>query len=1230
MGTEIPVFRTKTLRRANELAEYNLYRAALEWSLVDPIVIESRQDLKSESRWHDRIEPYHHQVTNLITFCRRLPVTLLADDVGLGKTISAGLIASELISRGRVSKILIVCPKLLMPQWKEELESKFGIPAIAVIGRKLIEAQPPEDIGAVITTYHSARIYSEALAGAGFEMLVLDEAHKLRNLYGVEHPPMVAQRFKEVLAERVFKYVLMLTATPIQNRLWDIYSLIELLTVARGHENPFGKPGIFARKFIEDDRNHARHLKPEARDEFRSIVYGYMSRVRRADANLHFPERVVRLHKVDPTPEELELLQIIKEPIQELEYLAQLVILQAFISSPQALLSVLTGMARKKTAPESLAIDVKAVVARMTTTAKLTGLGVLIDKLRAEQPEQWRVVVFTRWRETQTTIQIFLEERGISYGLINGDSGTRNQETIEKFKTEKPGIHVIISTEAGSEGVNLQAANVVVNYDLPWNPMIVEQRIGRVQRLRSAYASVSIFNIVLKGTFEEYIVGRLMEKLQMASHAIGDIESLLEASGLDENEGSSNDFEEKILALVLASLNGANVEEATRKAEKSIDDAKIELEREEKNINSMLGGMDGLGESGPRLPTLPEHVRTMDAPSFALAALGSLGAQLQQQPSGLYLSSMNGKKELIRLEEKADGANSSTYYGPGTAPFERLVNQMSSTGLQMVKDEDAGVEAQAEKALRNWVQGFAGEFHAFQTEKTWCRFSGKALLKIRATVALDSYERLVEVDCSPNEYRSVVKRIKPSVGQFIEEPEILGVVQERLVESAQRDSGIEEFCRFYNERREQEITSAGGDARKAKKLDDDFTPRLDISLAGLDGSISRELEVEVTYHIGSEFEYRSRLSVVPSSDEIKIAPEMGVCEKTGKRVPIDCLAKCEISGLQVLRHLLVKSELSGRLALLEHTIVCSLTSKRILIDEAEKSSVTNKMVTKSLLKISALSGKLAEPQFIRKCEFSSTEVLESEAAVSQVSGKYYRLDEELRSAVSGRAGHRQEFIRCAVTNQPLLFEEAEKCEVTGKVVMPGILETCAVSGKRVLPTELEKSAISGKKALKKYFVSSSLSGAKLLEEEAIRSVAGEFCAPLESKTCIWSNRKCHPSDIRTCALTGVHVHFEYITTDGRNYLEPLISLLNGVTHRTEKVDIWPTVVEKLSKIQKGEAKVESAELSPDNKRLAVCVGVSTWAGLKVRRMGFLYALKEKEIVGKIAIGKREPRGWKGD
>ncbi|MBU6338346.1 MAG: DEAD/DEAH box helicase family protein [Rickettsiales bacterium] len=306
-------FRTKILKKSDSLEEYAIYKAALEWDVVEPIVIDSKADVQSEKKWRDLVEPYHHQITNLITFCRRLPVTLLSDDVGLGKTISAGLIASELISRNRISKILIICPKILRDQWKEELETKFNIPAVVIkSGEHFVKECREKKKGAIIATYTTGSLHLDKIQQGDFDMLILDEAHKLRNLYGVIDTPQVAKNFSKALSERLFKYVLMLTATPIQNRLWDMYSLVDLLTVARGHTNPFGSPEIFARRFIGDSRTQARRLKPEMTNEFRSIVYGYMSRVRREDAKLYFPDRVVQIHLVEPTPEELYLIKTCK------------------------------------------------------------------------------------------------------------------------------------------------------------------------------------------------------------------------------------------------------------------------------------------------------------------------------------------------------------------------------------------------------------------------------------------------------------------------------------------------------------------------------------------------------------------------------------------------------------------------------------------------------------------------------------------------------------------------------------------------------------------------------------------------------------------------------------------------------------------------------------------------------------------------------------------------------
>jgi len=1223
-------FQTKILRRSVVPDEYKLYRAALEWDLTDPIVIETAKDLKSEKRWQNHVRPYHHQVTNLMTFCRRLPVTLLADDVGLGKTISAGLIASELIARARVSRILVVCPKLLGPQWRDELKTKFDIPAEIATGKKLIAAEP-EDVGTVITTYASARLHLDEIPEDRFQMLVLDEAHKLRNLYGVDPPPQVALRFKKALEERRFRYVLMLTATPIQNRLWDLYSLVDLLTVARGHQNPFGSEGMFARKFIADKREEARHLKAEAREEFRSIVYGYMSRVRRGDAKLYFPDRVVRLHRVDPTAAELEVIRVIAKPIQKLNRLAQISILQALTSSPHALMAQLTTMARNRTVPQDLAAAVCSIVGSIKTSAKLSGLGTLIDRLTRKNPERWRMVVFTGRLETQTTIQGFLEGRGLKVGIINGSSGQRNQDTIARFWMNPPDCHVIVSTEAGSEGVNLQVANVLVNYDLPWNPMIVEQRIGRIQRLASEHASVSILKIILKGTFEEYIVGRLMEKLQMASHAIGDIEALLEASGIDDDEDNGGSFDEKIRQLVLAALAGKDVEKATRQAEQSIIEAKVKLEEEEANINAVLGSMEGSEYVGPRAPKLPPIVRSMDAREFTLAALKSLGAEVTPCGPGVYLLEEDGGREWIRFNEEDGADRRATLYALGSAPFSRLVSRMIATGVHQVKDVDDDPARQADEISRGWVGSFGATPIATKVEGVRRCFEGKALVRVRATVAHDSYERLVEVPCAPGDHKAhAVRSGLYKLTDVIENAQYLGIDTGRLVDAAGRDPGIAEFCRFYIERRAQAMGAAGDDARKRKKLEDDFTPRLELTVVALEGTLHREVTMEAQYRLGETPPYASRLTVVPRIGGWIAAPELGRCESTRSTAPRECLGRCAMTGVEVLRHLLLSSELSGRHALPEHTLRCSLSGKRILMDEAELSAVSAKPVAISLLKTCPLSGKRAEPEHFGRCDFSGAEVLNTELAVSDVSGKRYRLDKQLRSAVSGKAGHKEEFLFCHETRQPMTSQEAEQCEVTGKFVRPGVLERCGVTGKAVLPSELERCAVTEKRVLKKLLVTSSVSGARFQHRLAVRSIAGKHCAPVEAKTCMWSGRRSHPDDMRVCGLTGISFHLEFAAPDEKPYLQPLGDLLHGVRRTTDAPDRWDEIASKASTALRGSrCRVETAHVSLDKRHLAICSEVHTLLGLRVHQAGLLYSLEDGSIVGRIAMGKRTPKGWIG-
>jgi superfamily II DNA or RNA helicase len=1225
---------TRILTRQANPGGYKVYRAGLEWDLTDPIVIESAEDFRSTPRWRDRLTPFHHQVKNLITFCRRLPVTLLADDVGLGKTVSAGLVMSELIVRGRLSKALIVCPKLLCPQWKQELEEKFDIQSVVATGRDLRDADPG-GAGAVITTYNSARLHLDALPEDRFQMLVLDEAHKLRNLYGGQSPPQVATRFQKALEDRRFRFVLMLTATPIQNRLWDLYSLVDLLTTARGHENPFGSPGLFAQRFIADERTAARRLKIEKHDEFRSIVYGYMSRTRRGDAGLLFPDRTVQMHRVAPTEAELELIRTLAGPIQKMNKLVQISTLKALASSPEALQAQIGNMARKGTAPADLAAEVRRIVETMPPTAKLAGLAALINQLRQRNPEGWRVVVFTTLRETQTAIQTFLENQGLTVGIINGDSGERNQDTIARFKESPPRCRVVISTEAGSEGVNLQVANVLVNFDLPWNPMIVEQRIGRVQRLGSAFRNVSIFNITLRGTFEDVIVGRLMEKLQMAANAIGDIDSLLQGSEVATGEEDAAEmFEARVLKLVLDALAGKDVDEDVRLKTRSIEDARRTLE--ETNIDELLGrGGGGAGEYvGPRAPRLPPVARSMDAREFTLAALQMDGACVTEQEHGVYSVQTKDLQENICFEPPAGGERPLILYAPQTPAFQRLVKRTISSGVHDVAVADADPEPGSQSLAAQWAQRMGATFRDARVTAVTRAFSGAALLRVRATVAHDSYEQLVTCRCDGGVHRRTTEGrggLEP-VETIVRDPAVIGIDAARLREAGERDEAIAEFSRFYEERREVEMAAAGGDARKRKKLSDDFSPRIEMVLAGLEGEVGRDVALRVRYSYDGDGDYASEIVVRPGSGRIMREPETEVCAKSGRTVPKECLGPCEVSGVKVLQHLLVTSEFSNRTALPRFIERCQLSGKRALPDEIETSAVTRRRVASRLLKESAMSGKRAEPEHFGVCAFSKSEVLTSELAVSEISGRPYRVDQAMRSAVSGKSGHAHEFITCHETRQTIARAEAETCEVSGKAVRPGVLETCALTGKRVLPSLLAACQATGDRVLRNRLVTSSVSNALLRRDRAIESrsklnTAGKFCLPAEAETCAWSGRMVHPDDLRSCALTGLAIHADYTTPHAPPRLRPLVEMLDGARHNMDQDGLWDRIAQRLKHaLNGGTLRIEAAVLSPSRQRLAACAESRTMLGFRVHQVGAVYDLNDDALVGRLAEGKRDARG----
>ena len=517
-----------------------------------------------------------------------------------------------------------------------------------------------------------------------------------------------------------------------------------------------------------------------------------------------------------------------------------------------------------------------------------------------------------------------------------------------------------------------------------------------------------------------------------------------------------------IRQLVVASLAGKDVDVATKLAEKSIADAKIELQSQEKNIDVLFGKMEDAVRGEIPYPQLPSVVRSMGAQEFVLAAMASLGTPLALESDGLYVTAHEGKVERICFDERH--SSNAVLYRPGAPAFSRLVTRMVETGLHRALDLDEKAGPKAQQMAKEWVEEFGGNFHSTQISETLRSFSGVATVRVRANVGHDSYERLVDVQVPPDEHwiSAGLTGASPISGP-LKNPEAVGINSASVAEKATQDPGVLEFCSFYLNRRTQELVAAGVDPRKKKKVEDDFTPRLDTILIGIDGAVRKQLQLRTLFDLGSEHEYESTIAVIPAENKRK-RPDLYRCPVSQKVAPAECFARCEISGFSVLRHLLASSEVSGRVALPEFIGQCAATGKRALQDELEESSVTHQKILKSILKTSDLSGKRAEPQLFANCAFTGALALTDELDTSQVSGRQYRRDRQQRSVVSGKTGYRDEFVQCAETGQLLLPEESEKCEVTGKIVVPGVLLRCEVSKKKVLPSLIERSAVTGKSA----------------------------------------------------------------------------------------------------------------------------------------------------------------------
>ncbi len=1113
-----------------------LHLAAIEYALASPITIRGRDDIQSARHWSETLEPFEHQVRNLVTFCRNAPVMLIADEVGLGKTISAGLVLSELMTRRMVRRALVLAPRILLPQWKEELRSKFGIDAVFETGRNVLwmaEGSAP----IVMTTYETMRNHAERIKAAGFDMVIMDEAHKLRNLHGTATPPKLATVVRDALGEGAFRFVLMLTATPIQNRLWDLYSLVDCLAAARRHDNPFGSRERFAAEYIGDEASRALVLRPDKRDEFRRRLGDYMVRTTRRLSGLVFPSREVALLPCAGGEVETRMLRLVRG--LGVDGLAQISLAEAMMSSPAALAQQLENMAANGTVPPEAAATARGIAEASPTGAKMPALLDLVRRLREERGPGYRLVVFTRRRATQAAIGEALEREGAKVGYIGGGQGAEAQAGVLRgFWREDPGgdavVNVLVSTDAGAEGINLQIANVVVNYDLPWNPMVVEQRIGRVQRLASPHRHVAVMNLVVAGSIEETVVGRLLGRLQVISETIGDVEGILEAAGRgDDPEGQ---FEADLRNLVLKALQGQDVTAATAAMEETIERARAMYAEEKDLVEENLGHLDAMHHDGPPLPRFEPVRPRMDARTFVRRAFEADGAAVEEQEERLRIQ-RPGQAALLATFDEADpllaagpGGAGAELFAEGRPAFERLVGDWSTRRSHRVRDRSRRLGTDPRAVARAWVEamGEGVEFLAATEEERRHDFVGEATFRATIGVAHDRIQRLVSVQVGEAGARA--REAAPAFDDDLHLPSMLCHDPERIRRTVAAQPDFREFEAFYLRRRDLEARRAKSDELR-QHVERQFTPQFAAELHAADGQVFEVVRVRAQFRAADGGPYEATLQV--ADGEVGQAPPKARCAVSGLELPAEVMEACAVSGAPALPHLLVRSASSGRRALPERTVRCQVTQRLLLDDEVaacavtgrvadlalfETCAVTGRKALRDALLRSELSGRWALPEQTHRCEETQAVLLPGESDVCARTGQRVRIDRLARCEVSG-----------ALVLERLLTA----CQESGRRALPDVLVECEVSGYRVDPSLLVVCSQTRKRVLGRLTEVCPACGEPLLRSEAGQDSAGRYGHHEHLGACAWRQQTYFVNELGVCAVTGVSLHKEVMVPEVR-------------------------------------------------------------------------------------------------
>lgn len=493
-------------------------------------IAQGQQELLSVEEIKDRIKLLDHQLQAAHRALFQMSGgALFADEVGLGKTIEIGMLLKEMDFRDTRDSFLVLTPAQLAPQWQTELSEKFGLDFVSNYDEDFLGFDAHNKIIASVDTAKGKR-YKDEVLSRRWDVVVLDEAHYVRN--------EDTMRYK-LIEELEYGEAFFATATPIQNDIMDLYNIINLI-----------RPGMLGtRKQFEEryvaDREGAQVKRG---DELQEKLNRVMIRNRREETAIDFTNREVHTNVFEPLSDERALYDAVTDHVrshyssEDARHLVLFTLQKEVVSSPYAVAGTVDRWLRDKdktltTAEQDSLSKIQSIVGDIDRTTKQQRLRNVIETIQ-EQLETARLVVFTQFRPTQDAIAESIDDLDIPVHIVNGDLSSAGKERkVAAFERDGG---VMVATDSISEGRNMQFCNVLVNYDLPWNPMKVEQRIGRVDRIGQE-REVHVFNMALEDTIEEHVLNKLFGKINLFNQSIGGLRDIL-----SRMEQSGSDFEREV------------------------------------------------------------------------------------------------------------------------------------------------------------------------------------------------------------------------------------------------------------------------------------------------------------------------------------------------------------------------------------------------------------------------------------------------------------------------------------------------------------------------------------------------------------------------------------------------------------------------------------------------------------------------------------------------------------